>query len=74
MNWPYIGPCVKDQDMKVCVVTESIRVDESMRMYAWVVQMMHAMEPCFSLSQICLIFGDQGITQSLLETLGMKQS
>jgi hypothetical protein len=43
-------------------------------MYAWVVQMMHEMEPRFSLSQIRLIFGDQGLTQSLLETLRIKQT
>jgi hypothetical protein len=29
MNWPYIGPCVKDQNMKVRIVTESICVEES---------------------------------------------
>jgi hypothetical protein len=74
MNWPYIGPCMKDHNMKVCVVTESICVEESTRMYAWVIQMMHEMEPCFPLSQICLIFGDQGITQSLLETLQIDQT
>jgi hypothetical protein len=62
MNWPYIGPCVKDQDMKVRVVTKSICVEESTRMCAWVAQMMHDMEPCFSLSQ------------SLLETLGIEQT
>jgi hypothetical protein len=50
--------------MKVRVVTESICVEESIRMYAWVVQMMHEMSH-FPLSQICLTFGDQGITQSL---------
>jgi hypothetical protein len=42
-------------------------------MYAWVVQMTHEMEPCFALSQIHLIFWDQGITQTLLQTLGVKQ-
>jgi hypothetical protein len=45
-------------------------------MYAWVVQMMHEMEPQFPLSQICLIFGDQGmIMQPLLATLlGIMQT
>ncbi len=71
MNWPYIGPCVKDQDMKVRTVCEMICVEESTRMYAWVVQMLHDMEPRFLLSHIRLIFGDQGITQALLETLGV---
>jgi hypothetical protein len=74
MNWPYIGPCVKDQDMKVRVVCESICVEESTRMYAWVVRMLNEMEPRFSLHNIRLIFGDQGITQTLLETLGIDQS
>jgi hypothetical protein len=60
--------------MKVRAVTESICVEESTRMYAWVAQMMHDMEPCFSLSHICLILGDQGITQPLLETLGIEQT
>jgi hypothetical protein len=34
MNWPYIGPCVKDQDMKVQFVCENICVEESTQMYA----------------------------------------
>lgn len=74
MNWPYIAPCVKDQDMKVRVVCESICVEESTRMYSWVVKMLNEMEPRFQLSNIRFIFGDQGITQSLLETLGIDQS
>ena len=74
MNWPYIGPCMKDQNMKVRTVTKSICVEESTRMYAWVVQMMHKMEPRLHLSQIRLIFGDQGITQSLLQTLQIKNT
>jgi hypothetical protein len=43
-------------------------------MYAWVIKMLHDMEPRFSLSHIRLIFGDQGITQALLETLGVVQT
>jgi hypothetical protein len=74
MNWPHIGPCVKDQEMKVWVVAKTICVEKSTRMYAWVIKMMHEMEPCFSLSHICLFFGDQGIMQILLRTLGVKHS
>jgi hypothetical protein len=63
-----------DQQMKIQVVTESICVEESTRMYVWAIQMMHEMEPPFLLTQIRLIFGDQGITQSLLETLRIEQT
>jgi hypothetical protein len=68
MNWPYISLCVKDQDMKVRVVTAIICVEEGTRMYAWVIQMMHEMEPCFALSQIRLILVDQGITNTTSKT------
>ena len=74
MNWPYIGPCIKDQEMKVRVVTESICVEESTRMYRWVLEMMHDMEPRFSLNNIRLIFGDKGITLTLLESLGIDRT
>jgi hypothetical protein len=35
MGWPYIGPVVKDSEMQVRRVAESIIVEESHRMYVW---------------------------------------
>jgi hypothetical protein len=33
VGWPYIGPVIKDLEMQVCCVAESICVEESHRMY-----------------------------------------
>jgi hypothetical protein len=74
MNWPYIGPALKDKDMKVCLGAESIVVEESLKSYKWVLEWMCDMEPSFDLSQIRIIFRDQLITQGLLVSLGIRDT
>jgi hypothetical protein len=74
MNWPYIGPALKDKEMKVCLGAESLVVEESLKMYKWVLESMCEMEPRFDLSQIRIIFGDQLITAGLLVSLGIDDS
>jgi hypothetical protein len=44
IGWPYIGPVVKDSEMQVCCVTESICLEESHRMYVWIILMLVNME------------------------------
>jgi hypothetical protein len=52
--------------MQVCCVAESICLEESHRMYVWIVLMLVEMEPRFTLSFIDIIFGDQGMTDQIL--------
>ena len=74
MNWPYIGPALKDNEMKVCLGAESIVVEESLKTYKWVLESMCDMEPRFDLSNIRIIFGDQLITHGLLISLGIRDT
>jgi hypothetical protein len=52
--------------MQVRCVAESICLEESHRMYVWIVKMLVEMEPRFSLNFIDIIFGDQGLTDQIL--------
>jgi hypothetical protein len=74
MNWPYIGPALKDNEMKVCLGAESIVVEESLKSYQWVLESMCQMEPRFHLSQVRIIFGDQLISQGLLVAMGIQDT
>jgi hypothetical protein len=73
-GWPYIGPVVKDSEMQVRCVAESIIVEESHRMYVWVTEMLADMEPRYKLSSIKIIFGDQALTDGILVDLGIKET
>ena len=73
-SWPYIGPCVKSEEMEVAVVTECIIISESIDNYAWLLFAMVDMEPRFSLSQIKLIFADQLVTHTILDKLQIWES
>eukprot|EP00978_Attheya_sp_CCMP212_P035711 scaffold157131_cov71-Attheya_sp.AAC.1 len=68
-GWPYIGPCIKDANMKVRNVAESICLEESHRMYKWVLEVMCEMERRFTLQSIDIIFADQILTQSFTDSL-----
>ena len=69
VGWPYIGPVVKDSEMQVRCVAECICVEESHRMYVWIVLMMVDMERRYCLSALILIFGDQGLSNKILVDL-----
>ena len=69
VDWPYIGPVVKDSEMQVHCVAECICLEESHCMYVWIVCMLADMEPRYNLSFFDLIFGDQGLTQKILVDL-----
>ena len=36
--WPYIGPCIKDHEMCIGVVCESIVISEDLYTYAWILR------------------------------------
>jgi hypothetical protein len=71
-GFPYISPCVTDNENKVAQVAEAIVIEEEISVYAWVINMMHEIEPRFDKSSIRIIFGDGKIVQSLLETLDIQ--
>jgi hypothetical protein len=58
VGWPYISPTVKDDEMKVHVVGESILTAESHSAYEWVLYSITQMEPRFKLCTIKYIFAD----------------
>lgn len=74
LNWPYIGPCIKDCDMKVRVITECLICEESYEAYIWVLERMAEMEPRFHLSSIKLIFADEFISENILVDLGIQNT
>jgi hypothetical protein len=74
IGWPYIGPAIKDNEMKVRVVGESIVVGETLDAYEWVLRLIVEMEPRFSLSCIRFIFADQFVTHSLLTNLAIENT
>jgi hypothetical protein len=55
--------------MQVRCVAECICIEESHRMYVWIVRMLADMEPRYNLSFLHLIFADQGLTQKILVDL-----
>ena len=73
-NWPYFAPVVKDGEMNIGVICESIVISEDIDSYAWVIRKMVEIEPRFKLENIKFIFGDQGITYGLLENLGIQKT
>lgn len=74
LGWPYIGPCVKDCDMKVRVVSECIIAEEKHEAYIWVMKQLSDMEPRFQVNQLKLIFADQFMSQRLLLELEIQET
>ena len=74
LNWVYIAPCLKDNEMQVRVGAESLLVEESNEMYIWVLQAMAEMETSFHLPNIKIVFGDQKISMSILRSLGIHNA
>jgi hypothetical protein len=49
LGWPYIGPCIKDNENKVRVVSECLCIAETIENYSWVLGSMAEMSPHFRL-------------------------
>ena len=71
LGWPYIGPTVKDGEMKIRQVAECIAIEETLDIYQFVVETMANIEPRWTLSKLRIIFADQFITMTLLDNLGI---
>jgi hypothetical protein len=74
MKWPYMGPTVKDGEMKICQVSECIAIEETLRAYQFVIESMASIEPRWRLSDLHLIFADQFVTKTLIENLGIQNT
>jgi hypothetical protein len=72
LGWPYMGPTVKDGEMKIRQVAECIAIEEKLEIYHFVVQSMADIEHRWSLSDLRIIFADQFITKTLLDNLGIS--
>jgi hypothetical protein len=71
LSWPYIGPTVKDGEMKIRQVAECVAINESLDIYQFVIQSMASIETRWSLKDLHIIFADQFITKTLLQNLGI---
>jgi hypothetical protein len=74
MAWPYIGPTVKDGEMKIRQVAECIGIETNFDVYQFVLQSLESIEPGWSLKKLRIIFANQFLTDTLLVNLGIKQT
>ena len=72
--WPYCGPVVLDGENEIGVVAESLNLSESFEGYFFVLVSMFEMVPQFDPSSIKLVFSDDFIQESLLQSLGIHES
>jgi hypothetical protein len=72
--WPYIGPKVKDGEMKIWQVAKCIGIEEKLDVYQFVVQSLASIETNWSLEKLWIIFGDQFLTKARLENPGIVQT
>jgi len=74
LNWPYIGPTVKDGEMKIRQVAECVAINESLDVYQFVIETMASIESRWNLSDLHILFADQFVTKTLLENLGIAST
>ena len=73
-GFPYISPVLHDDEGKIAQGAESIVIEESHEVYAWVLTEMARLEPRFRLDKIRIIFADMGITNTLLHKLSIHDT
>ena len=74
LNWPYIGPVIKNGDNRIGVTCESIVTTEDIATYTWIFKAMLSIEPRWSFSNIQIIYADGLVTKRLLINLGIQHS
>ena len=72
LHWPYIAPCVLDENKTVAVVCESIVIEERLDAYKFVLKSLFEMAPKRPKSQVHVLALDCFVTPSLLEMLGIE--
>ena len=71
MNWPYIGPIIKNSNNGISVVSEAIVTSEDIDTYTWIFEAMVSIEPRWSPSKLQIIYADGLITTRLLKNLNI---
>ena len=69
--WPYIGFAVMDDMKRTGVVCESFMLEERHESYIFIMQSIFMMAPRVSKTDIKVIFGDEFITQDILDQTGL---
>ena len=73
-GWPYIALVVRTSEFKVGLAAESIHVEEAMDAYAWTMLTAADLEPMFKMENVHIIFGDEFLTDRLLEQVGARNA
>ena len=74
LDWPYIGPVIKNSDNRIGVTCEAIVTSEDIDTYTWVLKAMLSIEPRWSFSNLQLIYADRLVSKRLLVNLGIEDS
>ena len=74
LNWPYIGPCIRNSDNHVGVTCEAIVTSEDIDTYTWVFKSMVSIEPRWSPCKMKILYADKLVTRKLLQNLGVSQT
>jgi hypothetical protein len=69
MHWPYIGPTVKDGEMKIRQVAECVAISESLDVYQFVIESMASMENRWKLSDLHILFRICSLPKHFSKTL-----
>ena len=65
---------VKDSELQVRTVCEYLYSSESIEMYQWILRTIFVVEPDFDNEDVCLIFTDQLVTNTLLTNLNIDST
>jgi hypothetical protein len=73
-GFPYCSPIAKDGDFHAAQCAESIIVEKTDEVYAWILKSMKALEPRWDMSKLWIIFGDQHVSRVILQKLNIEES
>ena len=74
LNWPYIGPVIKNSDNHIGVTCEAIVTSEDNDTYTWVFKSMVSIEPRWSLSQLKILYADGLVCEKVLDNLNISNT
>ena len=74
LNWPYIGPVVKNSDNRIGVTCEAIVTTEDIDTYTWIFKSMMSIEPRWAASKLQILYADGLVSQKLLDNLGISET
>jgi hypothetical protein len=73
-GFPYCSPVAKDNNFRAAQTTESIIIEETEEVYAWILKSMKDIEPRWDMSKNRIHFGDQHVSTVLLQKLNIQES